>query len=482
VTIKPTSWLLAAVLCIAVFPSQAGGQEPAAVPANLSLAGLRFDAGLQSAVPPQTDGRRCAGCPKRNLLRPYLITLAIDAFYNGINRFNERHDADKTAIVNPKTWWANLKAGFEWDDNPWMVNQFGHPYQGSDYFTVGRAHGLTFWESASVAAFGSATWEYFAESNRASLNDLINTTLGGITLGEVRHRTAWLIRDPTLEGSRRSKKEAIAAIIDPFGFLARWTSGDAKTVSVKPDYLIPSRVGFGGAAGVIWQGTSVRDAQSQHRGYIEMDLEYGDIRSGKSRTPYEAFTFNFASGSAQMTQSSIRGRLYSTTAKNHLQVSLFQTYDFNINRAYHFGGQGLEVELGASIRLTPTTTLWMAATGGANILGAVDTLIEAPPHDERPDRDYDYGPGGRIGGIIQLVRNRRRLVTLAYHGDQVSVVDGGRSNHVVQWLYLDARFPLGRTFAVGAVAENYFRKVYVFPLARHDESPQFRAFLSWERR
>ena len=46
-----------------------------------------------------------------------------------------------------------------------------------------------------MTAFGSGTWEYFGETNHASLNDFINTTLGGIALGEMFHRAAWLVRD-----------------------------------------------------------------------------------------------------------------------------------------------------------------------------------------------------------------------------------------------------------------------------------------------
>ena len=30
-----------------------------------------------------------------------------------------------------------MKHGFEWDLNTWFINQFGHPDQGSNYFTAG---------------------------------------------------------------------------------------------------------------------------------------------------------------------------------------------------------------------------------------------------------------------------------------------------------------------------------------------------------
>ena len=112
-----------------------------------------------------------------------------------------------TARVTPKTWWHNMEQGWVWDLDDFVVNQVGHPYQGSNYFNTGRANGLSFYESAAVTAFGSATWEYFGETNHASLNDLINTTLGGIALGEMFHRAAWLVRDTRATGSGRMWNE-----------------------------------------------------------------------------------------------------------------------------------------------------------------------------------------------------------------------------------------------------------------------------------
>jgi hypothetical protein len=83
-----------------------------------------------------------------------------------------------------------MENGWVWDLDDFVVNQIGHPYQGSNYYNAGRANGLSFYESAAMAAFGSATWEFFGETNKASLNDYINTTLGGIAIGEALHRVA----------------------------------------------------------------------------------------------------------------------------------------------------------------------------------------------------------------------------------------------------------------------------------------------------
>ena len=145
-----------------------------------------------------------------------------------------------TAKITPETWWINMKRGWEWDLDDFAVNQIGHPYQGNNYFTTGRANGLDYWESAALTAFGSGTWEYFGETNQASLNDFINTTLGGIALGEMFHRTAWLVRNTQATGRGRLWSEIGAMALDPMSGVMRFMSGDASRVVEKPSDMVPS--------------------------------------------------------------------------------------------------------------------------------------------------------------------------------------------------------------------------------------------------
>lgn len=461
------------VACL-IWPVAVAGQET--IPAS---------AAPTPAAPKDDDSRRaCPGCPVRRLFRPYLESLALDVMYNGINHAR----GHPTARVGFKSWWRNLRHGFEWDVNPWGVNQMGHPYQGSNYFTSGRAHGLSFWESTPVAAFGSATWEFLAENNRASLNDLINTTLGGIALGEMMHRVGWLIRDPTLTGKARTTKEILAMAIDPMGGLQRMTSGDAKRISEKPVALIPSSVRTQGAVGMMWQGRNVRQARSTARPFLNIDLDYGDVRTGRSRVPFGAFTLDFTTGGGSaVSQANLRGRFFGRPLgeDGQGQFTVFQTFDYMTNKAYAFGGQGFEVEVAITRSLSRHAALWMAATGGATVLGAVDTLVN-PPAGVTLDaellerRTYDYGPTLRFGGVLELQRNDFAIARLTYQGYQLNVVDGTRAFHVLQRMHLDVRMPLTRALAAGMAGEYFFRKAYFWPAGnRTDQSPQFRVFAVW---
>ena len=82
----------------------------------------------------------------------------------------------------------NLTNPWVWDQDEFVVNHLGHPYQGSYYYIAGRSNNLPFWESALTTIAGSVTWELFAETETPSYNDLIVTTIGGISLGEMLHR------------------------------------------------------------------------------------------------------------------------------------------------------------------------------------------------------------------------------------------------------------------------------------------------------
>ena len=154
-------------------PPDAALTEPIAdQPASLFDQATRFTASSMAQTPGEAswlaENRACEGCPRRSVGRALFQTTIINVFYGVANLVR----GQVTARITPKTWWDNMEQGWVWDLDDFTVNQIGHPYQGNNYFTAGRANGLSFYESAAVTAFGSATWEYFGETNHASLERL----------------------------------------------------------------------------------------------------------------------------------------------------------------------------------------------------------------------------------------------------------------------------------------------------------------------
>ncbi len=431
----------------------------------------------------------CDGCPPRRVGRALLQTTFVNVFYGLGNLVR----GEETAKITPSTWWKNMKSGWEWDLNDFVVNQFGHPYQGNNYFTSGRANGLNYWESSALTAFGSATWEYFGETNDASLNDFVNTTLGGIALGEMFHRTAWLIRDTRATGKSRLMKEIAAMAVDPLTGYNRFVSGDASRITEKPPDMVPAALGTVANAGVIWHESS-GDASGElvASPFLEIDLLYGDLKSGQSRTPYDAFAVRLGLGGGQtLSEARVRGRLIGQGFRNNsIQIAAAQGYQYNKNDAYQFGAQTAEMVTLFQTRLSETVSLWTTAWGGITILGAVDSV--PPPgsvspttstsSDEEPTtRNYDYGPGTNAGANVNFSRGSHTFLAAMYELHHLHVIDGIRGNHVLQRARVDVDVRLRGSLGIGASADFFDRRTTYqqgLPTA-HSYYPQFRTFLSW---
>lgn len=451
-------------------------------------------AGAPASGPWTAEGRACDGCPPRRVGHAFLQATYINIFYEVANLAR----GQVTAHITPKTWWANMKQGWVWDLDEFLVNQIGHPYQGNNYYNAARANGLSFWESAGITAFGSGTWEYFGETNKASVNDLINTTLGGIALGEMFHRAAWLVRDTRATGKGRLWKEIGATVIDPVTGVNRFISGDSSRVSEKPAEMVPSRLATDSSAGVLWRGSNTSAFDSAGEPFVEMDLLYGDPTNGRSRTPYDAFgvLMRFGGG-GPISEIEVRGRLLGQPyQQDRFQVNVLQAYDFNKNTAYQFGAQSFNVNAAYTAKTSSRTSIHVAGWGGLMALGAVDSIpLTGIVPEEEPDpgddsnqgvsegpRYYDYGPGTTFGVRAMLLRDGRSLVSFRYDTNHLNSLDGVRANHFLQQLRLDIVAPLRGPLGLGVSGEYFDRRTYYKDApdeTRKFHFPQFRVFLIW---
>jgi len=454
-----------------------------------------FPVTAQPAPAPTTwaaENRACEGCPPRRVGHAFLQTTYINVIYGLANLIR----GQVTARVTPKTWWDNMEQGWVWDLDDFGVNQIGHPYQGSNYFTAARANGLSYWESAGMTAFNSGTWEFFGETNHASMNDLINTTLGGMAIGEMLHRTAWLVRDTGATGKKRTWQEIGASVIDPLTGANRFLSGDASRVTEKPAEMVPAQLGGLLSAGALWRGAESGAFTSSGEPFVELDLLYGEPTSGRSRTAYDAFVvlMRLGGGSA-ISEGKIRGRLLGQPYRDgRLQFNVSQAYDFTSNDAYQFGAQSFNTSLAYTAQLSTRYSLWMSGWGGLTVLGAVDSIpldgvVEEEPEEpsggqgvsEGP-RYYDYGPGGNYGAWVNLSRDGRSLLAFIYDARHLYSLDGVRANHFLQQLRLDLQVPLGPQLGLGVSGEYFDRRTYYKEAAndtRKFHFPQARVFLTW---
>jgi len=115
------------------------------------------------------------------------------------------------AAVTPQSVQTNLSSRWVLDDNPYYINQLGHPVQGSVSFGAARSAGLGFWASTAYPFAASALWELAGETERPALNDQVTTTVGGIVLGEILYRASdWMRGD-----GRSLWRQAVATLLSP---------------------------------------------------------------------------------------------------------------------------------------------------------------------------------------------------------------------------------------------------------------------------
>ncbi|HEU4634318.1 MAG TPA: DUF3943 domain-containing protein [Flavisolibacter sp.] len=110
----------------------------------------------------------------------------------------------------------NLRfSSWEWDRDKFLNNQFSHSYHGSYYFNAFRSEGYGFWQAAPATFAGSLLWEIAGENERPAINDLINTTLGGMAWGEMTHKLAMRFTHNWRTGRRKNVLDVIGIAIDP---------------------------------------------------------------------------------------------------------------------------------------------------------------------------------------------------------------------------------------------------------------------------
>lgn len=158
--------------------------------------------------------------------KSYLIPLAEVVSFNFLLNQYDRNFVDRG--VYGTSWTSiqrNLRSNWVLDTDPYQIDQFMHPLQGSIYHGFARSSGLDFWESMGYAFGGSLLWKYAGETDKPTINDQIADTFAGPFLGEPLFRMASLI----LEGGGPHPgfwRELAAGAVSPELGLNRLMFGD----------------------------------------------------------------------------------------------------------------------------------------------------------------------------------------------------------------------------------------------------------------
>ena len=216
--------------------------------------------------------------------------------------------------TRPSTWWRNIRGGWNWDGNNISTNNIEHPYGGAVYYNVARSNGLSFWASAPVTVAGSLMWELFGEPVPPSLNDVIITSLSGITLGEATRRLSTLVLNNHARGIDRVWRETAVLFFNPGMGLDRLSRGQTWQQRANPPDRRPENLRAILAVGArrLTLPVSGTSPTRMNVAVATFDLQYGDPFGGTKVHPFSSFTFRteLATGpSTTVTELGTRGIL-----------------------------------------------------------------------------------------------------------------------------------------------------------------------------
>ena len=430
-------------------------------------------AALPSTAPPEV---KSADAKESSVAIPVSEIIGFDLLLNLYNRrFSGTHDYDVT--------WSsirrNLRGPWVVDNDPFKVNQFGHPYQGSLYHGAARSTGLSYWEASALTFAGSAWWEITGERTPPARNDQIASGIAGSFLGEPLFRMAHLMLKNRSEVPYVWRQVGAAVISPPVG-LNRMLFGQRFADSFSDhDPIFYGRLRLGGSHVARDDSVAPADVKSNDA-QIDFGLDYGlPGQPGYTYTrPFDYFSFQAVLSSANGMESlASRGLLWGTdysVGKDYRGIfGLYANYDYLAPQTFRVSTTALSIG---------TTGQWWAspdlAVQGTALLG-MGYSAASSSRGSGDDRDYHYGLAPRLGLALRLVSGSRasidvnaqkyfvgRVANRSAGRDDISRVDtaltwrlSGRHAIGVKyvWTHRNASFPSGnvRVQTLGTVGLYY---------------------------
>src|SRR5262245_12141603 len=148
----------------------------------------------------------------KSYVLPVVEILAMDTAFNLAGRVLYE---PATFEVTSNTIRRNLRGPWVIDDDPFQVNQFGHPYQGAMYHDIARSNGQNYWSSMAYTFASSALWEIAGETTAPSRNDQIASGIAGSFLGEPLFRVSRILLEHADNGHSAWRKFASLLVSPP---------------------------------------------------------------------------------------------------------------------------------------------------------------------------------------------------------------------------------------------------------------------------
>ena len=378
---------------------------------------------------PATERRREWEAEMETRKSYVLPPLEIVGFDFLLNRYNLAINGKGSEYnVNARSFRRNLNSRWAVDSDPFSINQFLHPYQGSMYYGFARSAGLNYWESLGYTFAGSAFWEYFGETTLPSKNDQIASGIGGTFLGEALYRMANLVLERGDRWPQWAHEVAATAISPSMGFNRLAFGERFKPIFPSHDADYYSRLQLG-VTGTTQSDPGFAQKLKRNEGVIDFSLDYG--LPGKPdyayRRPFDYFTFQLTAASGNgleniMTKGLLLGRDYKVGDRYRGIFGLYGSYDYFAPQLFRVSSTALSLGTTGQVWLTDTIAMQGTALLGIGY-AAVGTLHGTS------ETDYHYGTAPQALVALRLIFGENYSFDVTGREYFVSRVGSGDSNN-----------------------------------------------------
>jgi hypothetical protein len=391
-----SAWVLLAVL--------AGLNAAACASRTASLSVVQDDAA------PSRDDRGF-----KSYVVPALEIVAMDV---AINRVGSLLLEPETFRVTPGSIRRNLRGPWVVDDDPFQINQFGHPYQGAMYHGIARSSGLGYWSSMAYTFAGSALWEIAGETTPPSGNDQIASGIAGSFLGEPLFRISRLLLDRSDDQPGPWRKLASVIVSPPTGINALLFGAPAGGPSLDAVPFSDIRVQFGITAIPDGSRAGYSLAMDQPRLALSMDHGYPGNASYRHERPFDYFRIESSVSNEGLEHLSTRGLVagadYGSGRLDGIW-GLYGSYDYFAPADFRFSSTALSFGTTLQTSLGKSMVLQSSGLAGA---GYVATFAE-----DQTD-DFHYGVAPQAIANVRLIAGSRAALDLTAREYFVSGLGG----------------------------------------------------------
>ncbi|HEV8397761.1 MAG TPA: DUF3943 domain-containing protein [Vicinamibacterales bacterium] len=336
---------------------------------------------------------------------PVVEIVAMDA---AVNRVGRMIFEPATFDVTPATIRHNLRGPWVVDDDPFEINQFGHPYQGAMYHGIARSNGLGYVPSMIYTFAGSAMWEIAGETTPPSFNDQVASGVAASFLGESLFRISRLALDRSDGQPGVWRKLGAVLASPPTGLNQLMVGTPAGLPSADAVPFSDIRVQVGGTA-IAQRGTRANVSLDEFQPHFAFSIDYGYPGNAgyQHQRPFDYFRFESNVSSEGMEQLSTRGMIaggdYGSGGLAGIW-GLFGTYDYFTPDDFRLSTTAFS--FGTTLQAGNSEGLVMQSTA---LLGAGYAAARALAQG---NDDYHYGITPQSLVNLRLLAGRRAALDL----------------------------------------------------------------------